>query len=70
MADFLGHPVSEFPAGTRTAIDAAAIAVLVNDNAFSDGTDNSITPYGAFDRASSMKRILDEVGQTGFIEGS
>ena len=54
---------------TIEARHAAAIAVLVNNNAFSDGTDNSITPYGAFDRASSMKRILGEVGDTGFIQG-
>ncbi|MDQ3739551.1 MAG: ferritin-like domain-containing protein [Actinomycetota bacterium] len=55
---------------TVEARHAAAIAVLVNDNAFGDRGDNSITPYGAFDRASSMKRILREVGDTGFIQGS
>ncbi len=55
---------------TIEARHAAAIAVLVNNNAFGDGTDNSITPYGAFDRASSMKKILNEVGDTGFIQGS
>ena len=53
---------------TVEARHAAAIAVLVNNNSFSDGTDNSITPYGAFDRASSMKKILGEVGATGFIQ--
>jgi hypothetical protein len=54
---------------TIEARHAAAIAVLVNNNAFGTGS-NSITPYGAFDRASSMKKILDEVGDTGFIQGS
>ncbi len=55
---------------TVEARHAAAIAVLVNNNAFGDKQSNSITPYGAFDRASSMKRILSEVGDTGFIQGS
>ena len=55
---------------TVEARHAAAIAVLVNNNAFGDKTANSITPYGAFDKASSMKKILDEVGDTGFIQGS
>ena len=55
---------------TVEARHAAAIAVLVNNNAFGDKAKNSITPYGAFDRASTMKQILGEVGKTGFIEGS
>ncbi len=55
---------------TVEARHAAAIAVLVNNNAFGDRGDNSVTPYGAFDRASSMKQILGEVGDTGFIKGS
>jgi hypothetical protein len=59
-------------AGAILAVEArhaAGIATLVNNNAFSDGTENSITPFGAFDRASTMKKILDEVGDTGFIAG-
>ena len=35
-----------------------------------DKADNSVTPYGAFDTSSSMKKILGEVGDTGFIQGS
>ena len=53
---------------TVEARHAAAIAVLVNNNAFGDKGKNSITPAGAFDRASSMRQILGEVGQTGFIQ--
>ncbi len=34
---------------TVEARHAAAIAVLVNSNAFGDRGDDSITPYGAFD---------------------
>jgi hypothetical protein len=52
---------------TVEARHAAAIAVLVNNNAFGDKQKNSITPYGAFDKASTMKQILGEVGKTGFI---
>ena len=55
---------------TVEARHAAAIAVLANNNAFGDKTDGSITPYGAFDRASKMKKILGEVEDTGFIKGS
>jgi hypothetical protein len=53
---------------TVEARHAAAIAVLVNNNAFGDKGKNSITPYGAFDKASTMKQILGEVGKTGFIQ--
>ena len=55
---------------TVEARHAAAIAVLLGQNAFSDGTDSSITPYGAFDRSSTLKKILNEVGDTGFITES
>ena len=51
---------------TIEARHAAAVAVVVNETPFAG--DKSITPHGAFDRASSMKRILREVGRTGFIE--
>ena len=54
---------------TIEARHAAAIAVLVNQSPFNAGT-KSITPSGAFDRASSMKTILGQVKQTGFITGS
>jgi hypothetical protein len=50
---------------TVEARHAAAIAVLL-DQAKLDG-DKGITPYGAFDKSSSMKKILGEVGDTGFI---
>jgi hypothetical protein len=52
---------------TVEARHAAAVAVLINESPFTG--EKSITPYGAFDRASSMKRILREVGATGFITG-
>ena len=52
---------------TVEARHAAAVAVLINESPFAG--EKSITPYGAFDRASSMKRILREVGATGFIKG-
>ena len=55
---------------TVEARHAAAIAVLLNNNAFGDRGDDSVTPYGAFDRASGMKKILGEVGDTGFITES
>ena len=54
---------------TVEARHAAAVAVLVGDNPFADKTSGSITPYGSFDAQSSMKRILREVGDTGFIVG-
>ncbi len=53
---------------TVEARHAAAIAILINNNAFSNAK-NGITPYGSFDRASSMKKILGEVKSTGFIAG-
>ncbi|MDQ4124506.1 MAG: ferritin-like domain-containing protein [Actinomycetota bacterium] len=54
---------------TVEARHSAAIAVLVNNNAFGDGnvSKDSITPSGAFDKASSMRQILGEVRATGFI---
>ena len=50
---------------TVEARHAAAIAVLIDQAKLSG--DKGITPYGAFDKASSMKKILGEVGATGFI---
>ena len=55
---------------TIEARHAAAVSVLQNRDVFVDKAENSITPYGAFDKASSMKKILGEVGDTGFITGS
>ena len=52
---------------TVEARHAAAIATLINPNQLTG--ENGITPYGAFDKKSSMKRILEEVGGTGFIVG-
>jgi hypothetical protein len=54
---------------TVEARHAGAIAVLLNQSPFNAGS-KSITPSGAFDRASSMKRILGEVEGTGFITGA
>ena len=54
---------------TVEARHAGAVAVLLNQSPFDTGS-KSITPSGAFDRASSMKKILGEVGKTGFITGS
>jgi hypothetical protein len=54
---------------TVEARHAAAIALLLNPGAFQTGS-KSISPSGSFDRASSMKKILGEVGDTGFITGS
>ena len=53
---------------TIEARHAAAVSVLQNRDVFVDKAENSITPYGAFDKASSMKKILGEVGDTGFIQ--
>jgi len=53
---------------TVEARHAAAIALLLNPNAFQTGS-KSISPSGSFDRASSMKKILGEVTATGFITG-
>jgi hypothetical protein len=55
---------------TVEARHAAAIAVLLNDNAFGDKTKNGITPAGAFDKPATMKQILAAVGDTGFIKES
>ncbi len=57
-------------AGSILTIEArhsAAIALLINDNPLRDKGSRSITPRGAFDKGSSMKQILGEVGKTGFI---
>jgi hypothetical protein len=50
---------------TVEARHAAAIAAIINSTTLSG--ENGITPYGAFDKSSSMKKILGEVGATGFI---
>jgi rubrerythrin len=50
---------------TVEARHAGAVAVLLNETPFSG--EKSISPSGAFDRSSSMKTILKEVGATGFI---
>ncbi|HVL96548.1 MAG TPA: ferritin-like domain-containing protein [Solirubrobacteraceae bacterium] len=52
---------------TVEARHSAAVAVLIGESPFAGK--KSITPSGAFDRASSMKTILREVGATGFITG-
>jgi rubrerythrin len=54
---------------TIEARHAAAVAALLNQSPFADSGDTSVTPYGGFDAASSMKKILNEVGSTGFIVG-
>ena len=54
---------------TVEARHAAGIAALLNQTPYNAGS-KSITPSGAFDRASGMKKILGEVGETGFITGS
>ncbi len=51
---------------TVEARHAAAIAVVLNQSPFAGK--RSISPSGSFDRASSMKTILREVGKTDFIE--
>jgi hypothetical protein len=51
---------------TVEARHAAAIATLINPGVLSG--EQGITPYGAFDKASTMKKILGEVGDTGFIK--
>ena len=51
---------------TVEARHAAAIAVVLNRSPFAGKF--SIAPSGSFDRASSMKKILREVGATGFIQ--
>ena len=59
-------------AGTIVTIEArhaAAVAVVIGNKPFKDGTKGSITPDGAFDTPFSMKKILKAVGDTGFIKG-
>ena len=54
---------------TVEARHASAAAVL-NSGASAYGTGaHGITPNGGFDKAASMKAILDAVGKTGFIKG-
>jgi hypothetical protein len=53
---------------TIEARHAAAVAMIINDNPLRDKGSHSITPAGAFDKASTMKQILGEVGKTGFIK--
>ncbi|HEV2813052.1 MAG TPA: ferritin-like domain-containing protein [Solirubrobacteraceae bacterium] len=53
---------------TVEARHAGAIAVLVNQNAFGDKTDSSITPAGAFDKPATIKQTLAKAG--GFIKES
>ena len=50
---------------TVEARHSGAVAVLLNQSPFSG--EKSISPSGAFDRASSIRTILKEVGATGFI---
>jgi rubrerythrin len=52
---------------TVEARHAAAIAVIIDSSKLQGK--QGVTPSGAFDRASSMKTILGEVGKTGFIAG-
>ncbi len=51
---------------TIEARHSGAVAVVLNRSPFAGKF--SIAPSGAFDRASSMKTILREVGQTKFIK--
>lgn len=53
---------------TIEARHAAAVAVVIGDSPFNVG-DKSITPSGAFDRRSSMKKIRSEVAATNYIQG-
>jgi Ferritin-like domain len=52
---------------TVEARHAAAVAQILGDNPYEG--ENSITPYGAFDRRTSRSKILGEVESTGFITG-
>lgn len=52
---------------TVEARHAAGVAALLNQSPYNTGA-KSITPSGAFDRRSSMKTILGEVADTGFIK--
>ena len=54
---------------TVEARHAGAVAVLLAQSPYADASNGSITPSGAFDRSASMKKILNEVGSTGFITG-
>ena len=54
---------------TIEARHAAAVATLLNDNAFTPSGAHSITPDGGFDVPLSKKKILAAVGGTGFITG-
>jgi len=52
---------------TVEARHAGAVAVLLAQSPYAG--EKSITPSGAFDRSASMRKILNEVGSTGFITG-
>lgn len=52
---------------TVEARHAAAVATLIDQTAYQPGA-KSITPNGAFDRATGMKGVLSEVKKTGFIK--
>ena len=59
-------------AGAILAIEArhaAAIAMLLGNDPISDNRNGGISPFGSFDEASSMKKILREVTATEFITG-
>ena len=53
---------------TVEARHAAAIATILGDQPYTDKSDTSITPDGAFDMPWSMKRVLKAVEGTGFIK--
>jgi hypothetical protein len=53
---------------TIEARHAAAIAVIKATDPYSDKSDFSITPDGAFDKPLSMAKVLAAVGKTGFIK--
>ena len=54
---------------TVEARHAAAIATILNNSPYGDGSSTSITPDGAFDTPRTKKQILKAVGATGFITG-
>jgi hypothetical protein len=54
---------------TVEARHAAAIATILGDKPYTDKSDTSITPDGAFDVPYSMKKVLKAVKATGFIKG-
>ena len=71
QAGRIKNPAYLLTAATIVTIEArhaSAAATLVNKTPFNVGT-KSITPSGAFDRRSSMGKILAEVKATKFITG-